>query len=199
MEILRLRLGVTEKLIKNYNARDEGYYVQLAGMEENTTELTHEQLRERNRRNVLKQLIYSIAAVRELLVGVDPQISIKAFDYLIDELWSVESGYRNEILIKPKGAGRGNRPSIPTSIHRVSLAVAYQKLRKAGVDKETAIEQIATQSQLEVSITRETIKDILEVRKDDETQKLFKKLEKVDSDADALIELYKSYSWPKRG
>ena len=199
LDVLRLRFGATEELIKNYKARDDDYYVRLAADEKNTTELTQDQLREKNRANVLKQLIYCIAAVRELLVGIDPHISIKTFDYLIDELWSVESGYRNEILIKPKGAGRGNRPSIPTSIHRVSLAVAYQKLRKAGVDKETAIEQIATQSQLEASITRETIKDILEVRKGDETQKLFKKLEQVDSDADTLIELYKSYSWPKRG
>ena len=65
--------------------------------------------------------------------------------------------------------------------------------------KETAIEQVANQSQLEVSTTRETIKDILEVRKDDETQKLFKHLEKVDVAADALIDLYKSNSWYKRG
>ena len=161
--------------------------------------MTAEQWREKNRRVVLKQLIYAFAAVRELLVGIDPELRIRTFDYLIDELWSVENGYKNEVLIKPKGEGRGNRPSIPTSIHRVSLAVAYQKLRNAGVDKETAIEQIAIQSQLEVSTTRETIKDILEARKDDKTHKLFKHLEKVDADADALIALYKSNSWYKRG
>ena len=199
LETLRLRFGVTEELIKNYHARDNSHYVRLAGDEKNATELTAEQLREKNRRIVLKQMIYALAAVRELLVGIDPELRIKTLDYLIDELWSVENGYRNEILIKPKGAGQGNRPSIPTSIHRVSLAVAYQKLRNAGVDKETAIEQVAIQSQLDVSTTRETIKDILEVRKDDETQKLFKHLEKVDVDADALIALYKSNSWYKRG
>lgn len=132
-------------------------------------------------------------------MGIDPELRIKTFDYLIDELWSVENGYRNEVLIKPKGMGQGNRPSIPRSIHRVSLAVAYQKLRNAGVDKETAIERIAIQSQLEVSTTRETIKDILEARKDGETHKLFKHLEKVDADADALIALYNSNSWYKRG
>ena len=199
LETLRLRFGVTEELIKNYHARDDGHYVRLAGDEKNATELTAEQWREKNRRIVLKQLIYALAAVRELLVGIDPELRIRTFDYLIDELWSVENGYKNEVLIKPKGEGRGKRPSIPTSIHRVSLAVAYQKLRNAGVDKETAIEQIAIQSQLEVSKTRETIKDILEVRKDDETHKLFKHLEKVDADADALIALYKSNSWYKRG
>ena len=199
LETLRLRFGVTEELIKSYHKRDNSHYVRLAGDEKNATELTAEQLREKNRRIVLKQMIYALAAVRKLLVGIDPELRIKTFDYMIDELWSVENGYKNEILIKPKGAGRGNRPSIPTSIHRVSLAVAYQKLRNAGVDKETAIEQVAIQSQLEVSTTRETIKDILEVRKDDETQKLFKHLEKVDVDADALIALYKSNSWYKRG
>ena len=199
LDTLRLRFGVTEELIKNFKDRDDGHYTRLAGDEKNTTELTHEQLREKNRRIVLKQMIYALASVRELLVGIDPEISIKTFDYLIDELWSVESGYRNEVLIKPKGMGQGNRPSIPTSIHRVSLAVAYQKLRNAGVDKETAIEQIAIQSQLEVSIIRETIKDILEARKDDETHKLFKHLKKVDADAEALIALYKSNSWHKRG
>lgn len=199
LETLRLRFGVTEELIKNYHARDDGHYVRLAGDEKNATELTAEQWREKNRRVVLKQLIYAFAAVRELLVGIDPELRIKTFDYLIDELWSVENGYKNEVLIKPKGEGRGKRSSIPTSVHRVSLAVAYQKLRNAGVDKETAIEQIAIQSQLEVSTTRETIKDILEARKDDETHKLFKHLEKVDADADALIALYKSNSWYKRG
>ena len=199
LDTLRLRFGVTEELIKNFKDRDDGHYTRLAGDEKNTTELTHEQLREKNRRIVLKQMIYALASVRELLVGIDPEISIKTFDYLIDELWSVENGYRNEVLIKPKKVGRGNRPSIPKSIHRVSLAVAYQKLRNAGVDKETAIEQIAIQSQLEVSTTRETIKDILEARKDDETHKLFKHLKKVDADAEALIALYKSNSWHKRG
>jgi hypothetical protein len=199
LETLRVRFSITEELIKNYKDRDDGYYVQLAGDEKNITELTHEQLRENNRRVILKQMIYAFVAVRELLVGIDPEIRIKTFDYLIDELWSVENGYRNEVLIKPKGVGRGKRPSIPTSIHRVSLAIAYQKLRNAGVDKETAIEQIANQSPLEVSATRETIKDILEVRKDDETQKLFKHLKKVDADAEALIALYKSNSWHKRG
>ena len=199
LEKLRLRFGVTEELIKNYHARDGGYYVRLAGDEKNATELTAEQLKEKNRRTILRQMIYAFAAVRELLVGLDPEISIKTFDYMIDELWSVESGYRNEVLIKPKGAGRGNRPSIPTSIHRVSLAVAYQKLRSAGFDKETAIEQIAIQSQLEISTTRETIKDILEARKDEETDKLFKQLEQVDADAEALTDLYKSNSWHKRG
>ena len=199
LDTLRLRFGVTEELIKNFKDRDDGHYTRLAGDEKNATELTAEQWREKNRRVVLKQLIYAFAAVRELLVGIDPELRIRTFDYLIDELWSVENGYKNEVLIKPKGEGRGKRPSIPTSIHRVSLAVAYQKLRNAGVDKETAIEQVAIQSQLEVSTTRETIKDILEVRKDDETQKLFKHLEKVDADADALIALYKSNSWYKRG
>ena len=199
LKTLRLRFGVTEELIKNYHARDSSHYVRLAGDEKNATELTAEQLREKNRRIVLKQMIYALAAVRELLVGIDPELKIKTLDYLIDELWSVENGYRNEVLIKPKGMGQGNRPSIPRSIHRVSLAVAHQKLRNAGVDKETAMEQIAIQSQLEVSKTRETIKDILEARKDDETHKLFKHLEKVDADADALIALYKSNSWYKRG
>ena len=173
--------------------------MRLAGDEKNATELTAEQLKEKNRRTILRQMIYALAAVRELLVGIDPELRIKTFDYLIDELWSVENGYKNELLIKPKGAGRGNRPSIPTSIHRVSLAVAYQKLRSAGFDKETAIEQIAIQSQLEISTTRETIKDILEARKDEETHKLFKQLEQVDADAEALIDLYKSNSWHKRG
>ena len=199
LETLRLRFGATEELIKNYYAGDDGHYVRLAGDEKNATELTAEQWREKNRRVVLKQLIYAFAAVRELLVGIDPELRIRTFDYLIDELWSVENGYKNEVLIKPKGEGQGKRPSIPTSIHRVSLAVAYQKLRNAGVDKETAIEQIAIQSQLEVSTTRETIKDILEARKDDETHKLFKHLKKVDADAEALIALYKSNSWHKRG
>jgi len=190
LETLRLRFGVTEELIKSYHKRDNSHYVRLAGDEKNATELTAEQLREKNRRIVLKQMIYALAAVRELLVGIDPELRIKTFDYMIDELWSVESGYRNEVLIKPKGMGQGNRPSIPTSIHRVSLAVAYQKLRNAGVDKETAIEQIAIKSQLEISTTRETIKDILEAGKDDETNKLFKRLEKVDAEAETLIALY---------
>jgi hypothetical protein len=55
LETLRLKFGITEELIKNYNARDDGNYVRLAGDEKNATELTPEQLRERNRRIILKQ------------------------------------------------------------------------------------------------------------------------------------------------
>ena len=76
-ETLRLRFGVTEELIKNYKDRGDGYDVQLAGEKRNNTELTHEQLRENNGRIVLKQMTYAFAAVRELLVGIDPEIRIK--------------------------------------------------------------------------------------------------------------------------
>jgi hypothetical protein len=55
LETLRLKFGITEELIKNYNARDDGNYVRLAGDEKNATELTPEQLREKNRRIILKQ------------------------------------------------------------------------------------------------------------------------------------------------
>ena len=44
LETLRLRFGVTEELIKNYHARDDGHYVRIAGDEKNATELTPEQL-----------------------------------------------------------------------------------------------------------------------------------------------------------
>ena len=55
LETLRFKFGITEELIKNYNARDDGNYVRLAGDEKNATELTPEQLREKNRRIILKQ------------------------------------------------------------------------------------------------------------------------------------------------
>tara|TARA_E500000178_G_C16563087_1_gene548215 strand:+ start:385 stop:609 length:225 start_codon:yes stop_codon:yes gene_type:complete len=55
LETLRLKFGIIEELIKNYNARDDGNYVRLAGDEKNATELTPEQLREKNRRIILKQ------------------------------------------------------------------------------------------------------------------------------------------------
>ena len=110
LETLRLRFGATEELIKNYHARDDGHYVRLAGDEKNATELTAEQLKEKNRRIILQQMIYALAAVKQLLIGIDPEIRIKTFDYLIDELWSVENGYKNEVLIKPIGEGRGKRP-----------------------------------------------------------------------------------------
>ena len=199
LETLRLRFEVTEELIKNYHARDDGYYLRLAGDEANTTELTDKNIRENNRRLVLRQMIYAFAAVRELIVGLDPEISIKTFDYMIDELWSIESGRRNSVLVKPKNMRQGNRPAIPTSIQRVSLAVAYQKLRDAGVDQETAIERIAIKAQLDISTTRETIKDIVEARKDVETNKLFKQLQQVDAEAETLLALYNSNSWYKRG
>ena len=77
LETLRLRFGATEELIKNYHARDDGHYVRLAGDEKNATELTAEQLKEKNRRTILQQMIYALAAVRELLVGIDPEIRIK--------------------------------------------------------------------------------------------------------------------------
>ena len=77
LETLRLRFGATEELIKNYHARDNSHYVRLAGDEKNATEFTAEQLKEKNRRTILQQMIYALAAVRELLVGIDPEIRIK--------------------------------------------------------------------------------------------------------------------------
>ena len=44
LDTLRLRFGVTEELIKNYHARDDGHYMRLAGDEKNATELTAAQL-----------------------------------------------------------------------------------------------------------------------------------------------------------
>ena len=129
LETLRLRFGATEELIKNYHARDDGHYVRLAGDEKNATELTAEQWREKNRRVVLKQLIYAFAAVRELLVGIDPELRIRTFDYLIDELWSVENGYKNEVLIKPKGEGRGKRPSMLLLIKNYIMQVSIKRQR----------------------------------------------------------------------
>ncbi len=200
LDELCVRLGATLSLMDSFQSRDEGYYTKMAADTQTVSQDNSPgELVEHYRRLVLRHLIFCFRPLKKLLKTLDPEIPIETLERLVDELWEVERGGRNWLLKRPKGLGRGNRPSVATSIKRVSLVIEYEKLLKKDVSKQDALTIISEESGLPVSTVQETIKDIREFGKDNETTELYRVLSQHDRDANELIRLYKSVISTKRG
>jgi hypothetical protein len=190
---LHLNLGATLALMDSYQLRDEGYFVKLAAdTNTKTKDNAPDELAEYNRRMVLRQLIQCFRPMKNLLQQLDQNMPTKTLERLVDELWEIERGGRNWLLKRPKGAGRGNRPSIATSIRRTLLAVAYDKYIEAGESKDDAISIISDESGLPYSTVRDSIKDIKEAAKDDDTTKLYRTLGAQAREANQFLKAYKA-------
>ena len=190
---LHLNLGATLALMDSYQLRDEGYFVKLAAdTNTKTKDNAPDELAEYNRRMVLRQLIQCFRPMKNLLQQLDQNMPTKTLERLVDELWEIERGGRNWLLKRPKGAGRGNRPSSATSIRRTLLAVAYDKYIEAGESKDDAISIISDESGLPYSTVRDSIKDIKEAAKDDDTTKLYRTLGAQAREANQFLKAYKA-------
>ncbi|MDB9966537.1 hypothetical protein OAD40_01030 [bacterium] len=190
---LHLNLGATLALMDSYQLRDEGYFVKLAAdTNTKTKDNAPDELAEYNRRMVLRQLIQCFRPMKNLLQQLDQNMPTETLERLVDELWEIERGGRNWLLKRPKGAGRGNRPSIATSIRRTLLAVAYDKYIEAGESKDDAISIISDESGLPYSTVRDSIKDIKEAAKDDDTTKLYRTLGAQAREANEFLKAYKA-------
>jgi hypothetical protein len=95
LDDLQLRLGATEDLLQTYFSKDDSYFTRLASDEaQGSIENSPDQLRDTNRRFVLRELIYSFRPLKKILLQLDPEISTAPIDLLVDELWEIERGGR---------------------------------------------------------------------------------------------------------
>ena len=190
---LHLQLGATLALMDSYQSRDEGHFVKLAAdTKTETKDNSPDELAEYNRRMVLRQLIKCFHPMKKLLRQLDQNMPTETLERLVDELWEIERGGRNWLLKRPKGEGRGNRPSIATSIKRTLLAVAYDKYIAEGESKDDAISIISNESGLPYSTVRDSIKDIKEAAKDEDTTKLYRTLGAEAREADEFVKAYRA-------
>jgi hypothetical protein len=191
LDVLQLQLGATEDLLQTYFSRDDSYFTRLASDEtQGRMENPPDQLRDTNRRIVLKQLIHSFRPLKKILLKLDPEIPIAAIDLLIDELWEIERGGKNRLLIRPAGEGRGSRSGLATSLHRAPLIVAYDRLLKEGQSKQSALNHLADRTGLKAKTIGQTVKDFHEKGKDDDSLQLYRKLPKETGSSDLFISLY---------
>ena len=191
LDDLQLRLGATEDLLQTYFSRDDSYFTRLTSDEtQGRIENTPDQLRDTNRRIVLKQLIHSFRPLKKILLQLDPEIPIAAIDLLIDELWEIERGGKNRLLIRPAGEGRGSRPGLATSLHRAPLIVAYDRLLREGQSKQAALNHLADITGLNSATIGTTVKDFHEGEKDADSLQFYRKLCKETGSSDLFIRLY---------
>jgi len=200
MDKLQIQLGVAAELMETYLLRDDKYYVDLA----TTTEtLRHdnspEEIRQENRRVVLRQLIAAFRPLKKVLLHLEPDMNTSALDRLVDELWDIERGGRNWLLKRPEGLGRGNRPSAATSVHRVPIVLAYDRLIKDGSDKGAALASLAEQTSLPISTISAMVDDFHESAKDRDSMQFYKRLSDLDATASELVILYKQFIEDQRG
>jgi hypothetical protein len=120
-------------------------------------------------------------------------------DRLVEELWEIERGGRNWLLKRPEGLGRGNRPSVATSIHRVPIVLAYDRLIKDGNEKGSALAIVASQTSLPISTISATIDDFHENAKDQDSMNFYKMLSALDATASDLLIVYKQFIGGQRG
>ena len=191
LDDLQLRLGSTEDLLQTYFSRDDSYFTRLASDEaQGRIENSPDQLRDTNRRIVLRQLIHSFRPLRKILLQLDPELPIAAIDLLIDELWEIERGGKNRLLIRPAGEGRGSRPSLATSLHRAPLIVAYDRLLEEGQSKQEALDHLEDITGLNSATIGTTVKAFHEGGKDTESLQLYRKLTEETGSSDLFITLY---------
>ncbi len=191
LDDLQLRLGTTEDLLQTYFSRDGGYFTRLASDEaQGSIENSPDQLRDTNRRFVLRQLIHSFRPLKKILLQLDPELPIAPIDLLIDELWEIERGGQNRFLVRPKGEGGGSRPSVAKSLHRAPLIVAYDRLLKEGKSKQDALDHLADITGLNSATIGTTVKDFHEGEKDADSLQLYRKLSKETGSSDLFITLY---------
>ena len=190
---LHLHLGATLELMDKYQSRGEEYFVKLAAdTKTEAKDNSPDEIAEYNRRRVLRQLINCFRPMKKLLQQLDQNMPTETLERLAEELWEIERGGRNWLLKRPKGEGRGNRPSIETSIKRTLLAVAYDKYIAEGESKDDAISKISNESGLPYSTVRDSIKDIKEAAKDEETTKLYLTIGAEAREADEFLKAYKA-------
>ena len=200
LEELHWRLGATQELMENYLSRDDGYFTKLAADTKNeAVENSPEEIRHENRRLVLRHLINVFRPLKKVLKNLDEDLPLAAIDKLIDELWEIERGGRNWLLVKPVGMGRGNRPGITTSLHRALLVCAYDKLINEGCKKETAIAHISGSTGLTKSTISSTVKDFKEGAKDRASLDLYKELSNQDHTSETFLMLFNNEHRQQRG
>ena len=200
LEELRLRLGATQELMENYLSRDDSYFTKLAADAKNATvENSPEEIQHENRRLVLQHLIHAFRPLKKVLSKLDEDLPLAVIDKLVDELWEIERGGRNWLLVKPVGMGRGNRPGISTSLHRALLVCAYDKMIAEGIKKEMAVAHIAESTGLLKSTISSTIKDFKEGAKDRESLEVYKKLSSQDHSSQAFLMLFNNEHLRQRG
>ena len=191
LDDLQLRLGATEDLLQTYASRDKGYFTRLASDEaQGRIENSPDQLRDTNRRFVLRELIYSFRPLKKILLQLDPEIPTAPIDLLVDELWEIERGGQNRFLIRPADQGRGSRPGLATSLHRVPLVVAHDRLLNEGQSKQAALDHLADITGLKSATIGTTVKDFHEGAKDADSLQLYQKLSHETGSSDYFITLY---------
>jgi hypothetical protein len=200
LEELHLRLGATQELMENYLSRDDSYFTKLAADTKNTTvENSPEEIQHQNRRLVLQHLIHAFRPLKKVLRSLDEDLPLAAIDKLIDELWEIERGGRNWLLVKPVGMGRGNRPGITTSLHRALLVCAYDKMMNEGCKKETAIAHISDSTGLKKSTISSMVKDFKEGAKDRASLDLYNELSNQDYPSETFLMLFNNEHSQQRG
>lgn len=188
---LQLRLGAVEGLMEAYFSRDEAYYTRLASDgEEGSIENTPDDLRQENRRIVLKHLIHCFRPLKKILLKLEPEMSTAPLDLLIDELWEIERGGQNRFLIRPAAQGRGSRPSVSKSLHRAPLVVAYDRLLTEGHAKQSALDLLAERTTLKSATIGMTVKDFHEGAKDADSLQLYRRLSEQSGSAANFVNLY---------
>lgn len=191
LDDLQLRLGATEDLLQTYFSKDDSYFTRLASDEaQGSIENSPDQLRDTNRRFVLRELIYSFRPLKKILLQLDPEISTAPIDLLVDELWEIERGGQNRFLVRPAGQGRGSRPSVAKSLHRAPLVVAYDRLLEEGQSKQSALDNLADSTSLKSATIGTTVKDFHEGQKDADSLQLYQKLSHETGSSDYFITLY---------
>lgn len=191
LDNLQVRLGATQELMKTYLSRDDAYYTRLASDgAEGTIENSPDQLRDKNRRIVLGHLIHSFRPLKKVLLQLDPEMPTAPIDLLVDELWEIERGGRNRLLIRPLGPSQGNRPSIVKSLHRAPLIVAYDRLIDEGYAKQDALKLLEERTGLKSATIGTTVKDFHEGAKDADSLQLYKILSQESGSAADFIDRY---------
>ena len=200
LDVLHLRLSVTQELMENYQSRNEAFFTKLAAdTKTEAVDNSPEEIQQENRRMVLKQLIHMFRPLKKVLKHLDEDLPLAVLDKLVDELWDIERGGRNWLLIKPIGMGRGNRPSIATSLHRALLVCAYDKMIHAGLKKEIAVTNISESTGLSKNTISSTVKDFKEGAKDHEALSLYKTLSIKDYSAEQFLLLFNQEHLQQRG
>ncbi|WP_340299885.1 hypothetical protein [Roseobacter sp. HKCC-CH-9351] len=200
LEELHSRLGATQELMESYLSRDDSYFTKLAADTKNTTvENSPEEIQQANRRLVLKQLIHVFRPLKKVLKHLDEDLPLAVIDRLVEELWEIERGGRNWLLVKPLGMGRGNRPAVTSSVHRALLVCAYDKMIAEGCKRETAVAHIADRTGLAKSTISSTVKDFKEGAKDQGSLTLYKELSGQDHSSETFLMLFNKEHLPQRG
>ena len=200
LDELYLCLGATQELMEKYQSRDEAYFTELAADTKSIAfDNSPEEIQQENRRIVLRQLIQVFRPLKKVLKHLDEDVPLAALDTLIEELWDIERGGRNWLLVKPVGMGRGNRPSVATSVRRALIVCAYDKMISDGLEKETVVANIAHSTGLTKSTISTTVKDFKEGAKDHESLRLYQTLSMQDYSAEDFLMLFNQEHLQQRG